>query len=134
MFVASKLKPRPSINYPSTSSLRIPDISAASRTRGGRALPPGGLQSEPSTQRQVSPPSLGRISDLRIYSCAVFLVTDGAARRWMKRCTSATTTWWTSCSGVSRRTPRLLLVTLSRPERRAWARSSNDRQQLCLKN
>lgn len=103
--VASKFKPQTSVNCPSSSLLCITDISASSRTRGSRALPPGGLQSEPSTQRQVSPPLLGPISDLRIYSRTVFLVTDGATRRWTKRCTSATTVWLRSCSGVRRHAP-----------------------------
>lgn len=101
------------------------DVPAASRTRGGRAIPPGGLQSEPSTQRQVSPALPGRLGDLRTYPSAALRLTDGAARRWTRPCTSATMTWWTSCGGVRRRTPRLLLATPRRAERRARARSSN---------
>lgn len=62
--VASTLKPQTSANYPSAPSLRVSDVSAASRARGGRALPPGGLQGGPRTQRQVSPPLLGRMSHL----------------------------------------------------------------------
>lgn len=58
------------------------------------------------------------------HSSAVSLLADGATRRWTKPRTSAITTWWTSCGGVRRRAPRLLLGTPS-PGRRAWARSSN---------
>lgn len=113
------------IDLHSPPLLRIPDVSAAHRTRGGRALPPGCVQSEPGTQRQVSPPLLGRGSDLNVDSSAVVLVTDGATRRWVKRCASATTMWLTSCARTrTRAPPRPPLLTT---EGRAWTPSPDSR-------
>lgn len=122
--VASKPWPWTSV---STLLLCSYVVSAAYRTCRGCALPTGRLQSEPSTQRQVSSPLLGCISDLSVYISAVFLVTDGATRRWTKRCTSVTTMWSTSCGSARKCTIHLLLMTLSRLEEGPWARSSNSR-------